>query len=402
MFDASVSEPVFWYNDRDKAEGEWVLVDRRLRGYAQKRAALDEAESIDIARAADMEIHWHFGCASILEYMERRLGYVPHTARERLRVARAVASMPLVAKALSDGAITYSHVRELSRVVTPETQDVWLVAIADKTAGQVQELVSGHAYGDLPSDPTRADLHARHLRLRLPPEAFGMWREARKAIAEVRGGEVSDAEVIETLTRAYLVPTGERPAYQLSYKRCPDCKRSSMNGAGRAIDVEPSVVERVECDARIIGDLDAPTPARAHQSVSPRMREQVFARDGHRCCVPGCRSARNLDVHHIIPQAQGGPHELWNLMLLCSGHHIAHHAGLLAIHRGEHELYFHWANQPDPENVEAHRTRTIREIIARDNARPRGDIEDPRERRREAPECPRGDAIGAPANDSSS
>ena len=34
--------------------------------------------------------------------------------------------------------------------------------------------------------------------------------------------------------------------------------------------------------------------------------------------VPGCRSARNLDIHHIVEQARGGTHELWNLTLLCS------------------------------------------------------------------------------------
>ncbi len=68
----------------------WQLVDRRLRGYARKRAALDAAESFDLVRAADMRMHAMFGFSTFMEYMERRLGYVPHTARERLRVARAL------------------------------------------------------------------------------------------------------------------------------------------------------------------------------------------------------------------------------------------------------------------------------------------------------------------------
>ena len=148
-----------------------------------------------------------------------------------------------------------------------------------------------------------------------------------------------------------------------------------MNGAGRAIDVEPQVIARVECDARVIGDLDAAHPERARQSVTPRMREQVLARDEHRCCVPGCRSSRNLDVHHIIPQAQGGPHELWNMTVLCSGHHIAHHAGLLAIYRGDQELHFHWENQRDPEYLGTGRMLSIAKIRARTNARSHGDVD---------------------------
>jgi 5-methylcytosine-specific restriction endonuclease McrA len=105
--------------------------------------------------------------------------------------------------------------------------------------------------------------------------------------------------------------------------------------------------ERAACDAKILGSLDAATPERATASVTPRLREQVFARDHHRCMVPGCRSARNLDVHHIIEQAKGGPHEIWNLCLLCSGHHSALHAGLLAL-QGEapYDLAFRWVYRP--------------------------------------------------------
>jgi hypothetical protein len=212
----------------------------------------------------------------------------------------------------------------------------------------------------------------------LPPEAYASWREVRKAVAEERGGEVSDADVIETLARIYLVGSGsERPAYQLAYKQCRDCKRATMNGAGREIDVEPAVIERVACDARIIGDLDAAHPERATRSVTPRLREQVFARDRQRCCVPGCRSARNLDIHHLIPRAEGGPHELWNLALLCSGHHVAHHAGLLEITGRVGDLHFRWAWTRAPVEDDAGyaspaRGMSIKKIRARARGVPAG------------------------------
>ena len=373
MFDSSVTEA-----STDPSMNldldERARIDRRLRGYAGKRAALDAAESFDLARASELRLHTGFGFATFMEYMERRLGYVPHTARERLRVARAVAAMPMIANALSRGEITYSHVRELSRVATPETEDAWLAAIEDKTSGEVQEQVAGHEYGDLPTDPVRPDLRPRTVQLELRPEAYAAWREVRKAVADELGRDVSDADVIETLARNYLVPgTGAaRPAYQLAYKQCPDCKRASMNGAGREVDVEPAVIERVHCDARCIGDLDAARPERATSSVTPRMREQVFARDRHRCCVPGCRSARNLDVHHIIPQEKGGPHEPWNLMLVCSGHHVAHHAGAISITRNESGLHFRWAYERTPSTPAWEsmvRPMTSRKILARSRRR---------------------------------
>ncbi len=47
-----------WETDVN-APSEWQLIDRRLRGYAAKRAALDAAESFDLARADDMRMHCH-------------------------------------------------------------------------------------------------------------------------------------------------------------------------------------------------------------------------------------------------------------------------------------------------------------------------------------------------------
>jgi 5-methylcytosine-specific restriction endonuclease McrA len=45
--------------------------------------------------------------------------------------------------------------------------------------------------------------------------------------------------------------------------------------------------------------------------------------------VPGCRSSRYLEVHHIVRRADGGTHEVSNLVLLCGAHHRAHHEGTL-------------------------------------------------------------------------
>jgi hypothetical protein len=67
------------------------------------------------------------------------------------------------------------------------------------------------------------------------------------------------------------------------------------------------------------------------QDVTPATRRLIFARDKHRCRVPGCRSARNIEIHHIVHREDGGSHEPSNLVCLCSGHHGAHHDGRLII-----------------------------------------------------------------------
>jgi hypothetical protein len=57
----------------------------------------------------------------------------------------------------------------------------------------------------------------------------------------------------------------------------------------------------------------------------------VWRRDHGRCRIPGCRSARGLEIHHIIHRADGGTHDPSNLVLLCSACHTAHHDGRLRI-----------------------------------------------------------------------
>jgi hypothetical protein len=74
-------------------------------------------------------------------------------------------------------------------------------------------------------------------------------------------------------------------------------------------------ISRAHCDAEWIGSLEDAQPARITATVTPRIRRQVLARDLHRCAVPGCRSARNLDLRHIEYQRDGGRHELANLEL---------------------------------------------------------------------------------------
>src|SRR5688500_4891188 len=61
------------------------------------------------------------------------------------------------------------------------------------------------------------------------------------------------------------------------------------------------------------------------------MRVQVLTHDSFRCVFPGCRSARNLDIHHIVFQMFGGKHELWNLCTVCGAHHKLLHDGLVRI-----------------------------------------------------------------------
>jgi hypothetical protein len=127
---------------------------------------------------------------------------------------------------------------------------------------------------------------------------------------------------------------------------CERCRKGWQEGAGAQIVVEDAAVERALCNAQHIGSIDGAAPDRAYQDISPSVERFVWRRDGGRCRVDGCRSARGLEIHHIVHRADGGTHEPSNLSLLCSSCHAAHHRGALTITGTADQLVIHRPGQP--------------------------------------------------------
>ncbi|WP_459975047.1 HNH endonuclease signature motif containing protein, partial [Mycobacterium sp. MUNTM1] len=69
---------------------------------------------------------------------------------------------------------------------------------------------------------------------------------------------------------------------------------------------------------------------RTTRVVSRRLRRALEHRD-RTCAVPGCGATRGLHAHHLRHWEDGGPTELFNLVLLCPYHHRAHHRGVITI-----------------------------------------------------------------------
>src|SRR5262249_29297241 len=94
-------------------EKDWRIVDRALRTIAARRAALDAEEARWLREAEGLQIWRRLGMVNAIDYMERVLGYRPRSAEERLRVARALGSLPGLENALATGELSFSAVREL-------------------------------------------------------------------------------------------------------------------------------------------------------------------------------------------------------------------------------------------------------------------------------------------------
>jgi 5-methylcytosine-specific restriction endonuclease McrA len=319
-----------------------------LTGLTGRRAKLDAEEAVWLREAKRRGTWMELGFATMLEYMDGRLGYGPRTARDRLRVAESLERLPAMTAALGTGTLLWSGVRELTRIATPKTEAAWIQSATGKNVREVQELVAGRGVGDLPDDKPRDDIRIRDVTLELTPSAFAMLRQARSVLEAEAGGPLSDDQLVEALCRRTLEGKADRAAHQVAITTCRHCDRGWQDGGGARVQLAPDEVERALCDAEHVGAIDDNVPTRAHQDIAPATRRFVLHRDGGKCVVSGCRSARNLDLHHVVSRTENGSHDASNLVTLCSAHHRALHAGTLKpealrAHGGtrnlEHEAY---------------------------------------------------------------
>jgi hypothetical protein len=247
------------------------------------------------------------------------------------------------------------HRRTITLELSPESYDIWrkLHALAAEEHGQRlsdDELIPAlfrRAYGTGPagaaapaatsssnaacsSTTTSTDVayHAGSIAAVSTSSIAAGFPDEVGAVGAAGAGNISGASA--SGAPAVFSMSGS-PAYQIAIKRCPDCNRGWQYTGGRDIEVDPAVLELAACDAVHLGSLDAAAPERTTTTVTPRKRQQVLARDGRCCTVPGCRRAIGLDLHHIEYQSHGGGHSLSNLTTLCDLHHRAVHFEKLVI-----------------------------------------------------------------------
>ena len=81
------------------------------------------------------------GLMSCAHWLNFKCGMGMNAARERVRVARALDELPKISAAFEAGTLSYSKVRAMTRVATPESEDFLLNIARHGTAYHVETLV---------------------------------------------------------------------------------------------------------------------------------------------------------------------------------------------------------------------------------------------------------------------
>jgi hypothetical protein len=360
--------------------------DRLGNEIAELSAHLDAATAhlLELIREFDARDGWNHGFRSCAHWLSWRVGMDLGAARERVRVARALGSLPQLAGALACGELSYAKVRALTRVATQESEERLLAVGRAGTACHVERIVRGwrrvDALAEARETTHRHKSRALHvyqdedgmvvIRGRLTPEAGAVLMQALAAARETlyqrgRGTNATDgpedvsaetpsmaqqqadalAVLAETALHQDLDPGAPGERYQVvvhvdaSVLADPEAPGQSVLEGGTHVSAETSrrlacdasrVVMRHDSDGRVV-EVDTRT-----RTIPPALRRALHHRD-RGCRFPGCGLPFGQG-HHIRHWAQGGPTTLSNLAMLCRRHH-----------RTVHEEGYQVERQPDGE-----------------------------------------------------
>jgi hypothetical protein len=114
-----------------------------------------------LIREFDENGYWQLGGhASCAHWLHFECGIGLGAAREKVRVAHALAGLPKISEAFSQGTLSYSKVRAVTRIADEHSEDFLLRAARHGTAADVERLVSQSRSATTGDENARA--HARY------------------------------------------------------------------------------------------------------------------------------------------------------------------------------------------------------------------------------------------------
>jgi len=329
-------------------------------------------------RRAGYEVWGFHSCGAWVAW---RCALDPRSAREHVRVARALGELPLVHEKFRRGELSFSKVRAITRIATAEIEEELVEMARWATAAQLERLVRG--YRRAVSLESAAAAHRDRflacewdedgsliVRGRLAPEDGALFLKAietgEEAIHErevahaacAQGGSAepepgsggvreapraSRADALMEVAERSLSggffrrPAGER--HQVVIHAEAEALAGEGAEAGCELEDGPAIcaesARRLACDASLV------SVGRRSRAVPAAMRRALDRRDECRCRFPGCENRRWIDAHHIVHWARGGETKLDNLVLLCSRHHrLMHEGGFSLAGKPDGELVF--------------------------------------------------------------
>ena len=263
--------------------------------------------------------------------------------RETLDTARALESLPAIARAAAEGRLSDEQLTAVTQLADETTDAEWAERAPDCSPAELQRLVRSQR------TPTEEESLARHR-----ARSLRMWWNDDHSVLSVRG-ELPDllgAKVeatINQLVESMRPAKGE--AWERRDRRAADAlgvlcdqrdegERSTPSASAKpvlvvevpqdgpamcgSVPLPHAVVEQLRVNATIepvlVDDAGVPVAiGRRSSALSSKIIRSVLLRDGS--CRCGCGLRHGLEVHHLIPRSWGGTDDVSNLAAVFAAHH---------------------------------------------------------------------------------
>ena len=360
---------------------------------------------LTLIREFDDEQYWaELGFQSCAHWLNFNCGFGLNSARERLRVAHAMANLPKIDEAFSKGALSYSKARAITRIADASNEDYLLMVATHGTAHHVERLVTQYRRAEKLQDVELANaLYEQRevtyyydhdgclvMKARIPADqgelivkALEMAMEQKDDVDPERTSapDASDerepvaarradalCEVAETFMNNSENSGSTADRYQVVVHVPAGTSASSPHlENGPHVTAETSRRIGCDCSATVITEDRYGEPlniGRRSRIIPPPMRRALKARDGG-CRFPGCTHHKYVDGHHVIHWADGGETSLANLVLLCRfHHHLVHEGGFDCKRSNDGEIWFEDRQSRRIDELPPLRNTTLEESLA--------------------------------------
>jgi Domain of unknown function (DUF222) len=316
------------------------------------------------------------GVLSCAHWLSWRLGLGLVTAREKVRVARALADLPKTAAAFQKGELSYCRTRAIVRAATPENEENLIEIARNSTGAQLERIMRSTAQvqrieAGVPRVRERSvnwhwdDDGSLVFRARLDPEEGAALLNALEAarlpdppadavvvtasigdgpppaeaatppvtappVTTVEEWAESRVDALVAIAEAFIgnqAPVSGADVYQVVVHVRDDAAPHVEDGP--PLPVETAL--RLACDSTVYcvhqnAKGDVLNIGRRSRKIPWALRRALKLLDGG-CRFPACTRRRRVDGHHVRHWTRGGPTALANLLLLCRRHHGLVHEG---------------------------------------------------------------------------
>lgn len=340
--------------------------------------------AISLLATVRKEMPREFGCSSLAEYAEKQLELAPQKANELVSTARVLENLPRFSDAFRAGRLSWTKVRALKRVITPETEETWLNYASRHSSREVERRVvqsptrwkrSQALNASLEGQPEAQKEEVQQLLVQSvpaskppapvatvavptepgPPETpkyirltfdltcdqYAVYQATAGRVWAKKGRKVSRTEVLMELCHQELdqgsarsrarhqviVHTNETG--QAWYETDRGVLPANSEVLKEALKARPPFLaadlKRTYARGLTADTNTGPSYARNEREAVPTgVIRAVYARADNRCEKCDSR-AWQLYLHHKKRVCDGGTNELENLELLCGGCHDLNH-----------------------------------------------------------------------------